>query len=624
MAPDLRQYPAYQSSRPYIRWWWLNGPFREQDIASQLDWLDAHGFGGVEIAWLDPTWQTRPSDAPRPAWLSEEWSALVAFAKQHADKIGLGCDLTFGSGWPFGGSWVAPEDAAHTLTGPSSQRLTGSWEDGPQRVLNHLSEGALRRYADGLAPALRPALAGSPSALFCDSLELDPAGIWSPELWDEFEAGFGYRLEEHLALARTHPHMRYEYRRMVGSMIQRTFFEPFVETCHALGAISRVQCHGAPTDLLAAYAAVDVPESEALLFDPPFSRIAASAAAMAGKPLVSAETFTAIYGMVEPGNVLPARYWRREQLADLKLLADAVFANGVNQIVWHGMPYNPPGGRNEFFASVHVGPDAAFTPDLPDFNEYLESLSRMLRHGRPYANLAVYLPYEDMLLRDRIPDDRKTPGAVFEWEMRQARVPVETEGYHPLWISEAFLRSAAVVDGLIEVGDVSFEALYLDCEWLDAAVLEEIVRLANEGARIVLKRPPQLPGMRRHAQYAGWLAELARLPNVRGEIADLGLTPLVSGDDLPSYWARQGERELLIFFAHPLAREVRYPMAYGQSFSEGPVERTVTLHHGGTNREVTLRFEPYQSIMLRLTADGEIGELDLGYTPEPPQRDSPR
>src|SRR5207248_1938514 len=89
---------------------------------------------------------------------------------------------------------------------------------------------------------------------------------------------------------------------------------------------------------------------------PTFSRIPASAAALAGKPVVSCETFTCVYGFVAPGNIEPLRYWRREQVADLKLLADALFAQGVNQILWHGMPFNGPGGRNEFYASVHVGP----------------------------------------------------------------------------------------------------------------------------------------------------------------------------------------------------------------------------------------------------------------------------
>jgi hypothetical protein len=621
MAPDLRQYPAYQSSRPYTRWWWLNGPFRREDIAFQLNWLEANGFGGVELAWLDPTWQGRSDAESRPEWLSSEWSELIAFAKHHADEIGLGCDFTFGSCWPFGGSRVSLEDAAQTLDGPSTQRLAGSWEPGSRLVLNHLSATALRRYADSLAPAFREALGGTPSALFCDSLELDPAGLWSPELWDQFEARFGYRLEERTTLARTHPHMRYEYRRLVSSTMQQAFFETFAQVCRGLGAISRVQCHGAPTDLLAAYASVDVPESEALLFEPRFSRIPASAAALAGRDLVSAETFSAIYGLVAPGNLTAGRYWRREQVADLKLLADAVLANGVNQIVWHGMPYNPPGGKNEFFASVHVGPGASFAGQLPAFNEYLETVTGFLRSGRPYTGLAVYLPYEDMLLRDRLPEEQRTPGAVFEWEMRGVAVPPETEGFHPLWVSEPFLRSAEVQDGRIEIGLATFDALYLDCEWLDAGALEEVVRLARDGARIVMKRPPSLPGMRRHPHYAEWLAELARSRNVRGSLAELDLKPLVVGDDLPYYWARQGERELLIFFAHPLARGVRYPMRYGQSFCDGAVERQVMLHYGEVSRQVTLRFEPYQSIMLRMSRDGEIGLLDLGYVPEPPARD---
>src|SRR5262249_45689558 len=144
------------------------------------------------------------------------------------------------------------------------------------------------------------------------------------------------------------------------------------EICREHGACSRVQCHGAPTDLLSAYAAVDIPESEAILFDPPFSRIAASAAALAGRAVVSAEAFTCVYGFIAPAYLEPYRYWHKEQVADMKLLADALFAHGVNQIVWHGMPFNPPGGRNEFYASVHVGPDAAFAGELRAFNRYLE------------------------------------------------------------------------------------------------------------------------------------------------------------------------------------------------------------------------------------------------------------
>ncbi|MGE3270630.1 MAG: glycosyl hydrolase, partial [Chloroflexota bacterium] len=257
MAPDPRQYPGFESSRPYVRWTWLNGPFRPEDIRYQLDWLNASGFGGVEVAWIDPAWQSGQGDPLRPAWLSQDWTELVAFAKAYADSLGLGCDFSFGSGTPVGGgSQVSLEHAAQTLDGPSPQRVTNSWEPGRWLIADRLSEDALRAYAAPLAPALAPALVGSLSALTCEVQGLDAAELWTTSLWDAFEARYGYRLEGRLELAKTHPHMRYEYRRMVGSAMQREFFDTYARICREFGAISRVQCHGAPVDLLAACATV--------------------------------------------------------------------------------------------------------------------------------------------------------------------------------------------------------------------------------------------------------------------------------------------------------------------------------------------------------------------------------
>src|SRR5262249_13051253 len=142
-----------------------------------------------------------------------------------------------------------------------------------------------------------------------------------------------------------------------------------------LGAVSRVQCHGAPTDLLAAYAATDVPESETVLFNPPFSRIAASAAALSGKPVVSAETFTCLYGF-------PKEHQAEERILDLKVTADSIVAHGINQILWHGMPFNAPGKNDHFYAAIHVGETGSLTPELAPFNEYLARVSGFMRRGK--------------------------------------------------------------------------------------------------------------------------------------------------------------------------------------------------------------------------------------------------
>lgn len=608
------------TSKPYVRWWWLAGPFCEADIVSQLDWLKANGFGGVELAWLRPSW-CGLHDEPEPAWLGYRWSRLTAFAKQYAQEIGLGCDFTFGSSWPFGGACVSMEYALHGFDGPRVERVWGSWDKGSpyeHRVLNHLNGNALRNYASALMPAFSPALAGSTSALFCDSLELDTPGMWSPQLWDAFEERFGYSLREYTRDLDELPDVRYDYRKIVSEAFIREFFEAFTAICHENGAISRVQCHGSPTDLLSAYSAVDIPESEALLFEPHFSRIPASAAALSGKPIVSAEMFTDIYGNIRNPDESP-RYWKEEAVADLKLLADAAFANGVNQVVWHGMPYKPPGSNVEFFAAVHVGPDAGFADQLLDFNAYLERISSELQLGRPYTNLAVYLPNEDNWMADRIPREQRTPGAVFKWEMRHVVVPSETEGYHPLWISLPFLKQAKYVDGEMRVGEAAFSSLYIDCEWLDVDALIEILRLAEEGLPVVLKRCPKQPGRNKSDDYEPMLKTLSALPNVGATMEHLQSEPLLKGADLPLYWARQTDEYIYVFFAHPLAHSIKYPMQYGQSHCSASIMRKVTVCTDVFSRKVQLEFGPCESLMIRVEkVSGELEFVDIEYDPLAP------
>ena len=261
----IRTYRPFTDSRPYTRWWFYD-EIRVADIRTQLQWVCDQGFGGVEIAFMYP--QSGAREAPR--WLSEAWTGLLVHAKQEADRLDIGCDFTFSTSWPFGGSIVSEEDAGQVFDGASAQRLEKSWElsyYGRGRILNHLDAGALARYADAVGGAMQPALRGTVSALFSDSWEVFPEGLWSAHLDSVFRDRFGYDLASFKGSIDQHPDVRYDYRKLLSEAAIEGFFRPYAEICRRLGAVSRVQCHGAPTDLLAAFALADIPESEALLFE---------------------------------------------------------------------------------------------------------------------------------------------------------------------------------------------------------------------------------------------------------------------------------------------------------------------------------------------------------------------
>lgn len=602
------------SSKPYVRWWWLCGPFRDADMAQQLDWLRDHGFGGVEIAWIAPSWLS--GEAPRPGWLSPEWTRLVAVANRLAKERNLGCDFTFGSCWPFGGTHVSAEDASQNFGGPSPERLQCSWEDGEAgecRIVNHLSAGALKRYADRLLAALGPALDGGGSALFCDSLEVDTRGLWDRELWDVFASRFGYRLEPFARALDSHPDVRYDYRKLIAETMTREFYAAFSSTCRKAGVHARVQCHGSPTDLISSYGAVEIPETETLLFEPVFARIASSAAAAHGKPVVSCETFTCIYGFSHLRDPALHRLWKREDLLDLRLLADAVIANGVNQVVWHGMPYNPPGQNVEFYAAVHVGPDSGIADSLFQLNRYLTHLCGVMQGGRTHSQVAVYIPNEDNWMEGAIPPEERTPGATQRWQMRHVAMPKDVEGYHPLWVSTNVLATAQVCDKALLVGDLSFEALYVDSNWMDADGLAQVHRLASAGLPVVVRRRPRPPGHRPGAEYGNMVTSLLRLPSVVSSMEECRIPPFASGAELPFHWARDIDGATYVFLAHPEARRISYPMKYQQAHAAKTCSVRMRFRCGGRDHDVRVRFGPSRSALLRLNADGSHRYIDLRW-----------
>jgi hypothetical protein len=612
----VKSESLYPTARPYTRWWWFASEIQKADIRSQLDWLKENGFGGVEIAFIYPP--DRDPGAKRLRWLSPEWTDAVTCAKRYAESIGLGCDFTFGTLWPFGGTFVRDRDRTRVYGDPAfKQLLELSWTHPKAgNVLNHMNRGAFERYAKVMGAALAPALkTGSRSALFCDSWEVETKKIWTGGFGREFRKRFGYDIRPFMEniYAAENKDARYDYMKLVADYVLRDFYIPFTEKCHALGAFSRVQCAGSPTDLITAYAEVDVPETEAMLYEPNFAKVVASAAALAGRNAVSSETFTCLYGF-------PRVHFKEEQTADLKLVADALFANGVNQIIWHGMPYNKAGDdTNVFYATVHVGTGGSLTEELPAFNRYMTTVSRIMRKGKTYSDVAVYLPLEDAWVAGEYPESLQSKWSWGAFELRYVHMPGELKGYHALWVNGYFLRKGELRDGLLHCGGAVFSSLYIDVEYLDSDALDAILGLAENGFPVCVKRTPGEPGRVKSGTYKARLEELMRLPSVSGDFRKIARRPpLVEGEDLPDFWCRVAGDDYYIFFSQPKAENLTLPVAYGQAYTEDTIERGVKINVNGRSADTVLRFEPYQSVLVKVDADGRVSPVDIRFVPKIP------
>ena len=295
-------------------------------------------------------------------------------------------------------------------------------------VIDHLDADVVAGhygYAYGTRTGLDAQYGAPFMGFFNDSLEFKLDRLGSVDILEEFRDRRGYDLTPHLPaifipardnfflteVGRQQPapdfrldendeRIRHDYQKTVSDLIIERFARASADWAEARGLVSKAQTYGSDFDVLAAMGQNTMPETEQLFAGGSeyALKLATSGAEIYGRPVVSAEAFVwyKLAYAVSP--------------AQIKAAADKLFLSGVNQIIYHGIPYVPQddsyreafgelgwypfsGPENDSNFSGNYGPASPVWEVLPDLNAYVTRAQSLLKAGHQRSDVFIYYPF---------------------------------------------------------------------------------------------------------------------------------------------------------------------------------------------------------------------------------------
>jgi hypothetical protein len=108
-ADDALAWPVLTSpTRPWTYWWWMGSAVDKTNLTRELQRYHDARLGGVHIV---PIYGPKGWESNYISYLSPKWMELLGYTVSEAHRLGLGVDMTTGTGWCFGGPEVSDRDA---------------------------------------------------------------------------------------------------------------------------------------------------------------------------------------------------------------------------------------------------------------------------------------------------------------------------------------------------------------------------------------------------------------------------------------------------------------------------------------------------------------------------------
>ncbi len=155
-APDdALAWPALTSqTRPWVWWWWHGSAVDQTNIAHELQRFHDAGLGGVQITSIYGVKGEEARDIP---YLTPAWLAMMGYTVDEAQRLGMGVDMTLGSGWCFGGPTVSDHDAnasvvVKTFEVAAGEKLNGKFNrDSTQALVAFSPDGKSVELTDKIS-----------------------------------------------------------------------------------------------------------------------------------------------------------------------------------------------------------------------------------------------------------------------------------------------------------------------------------------------------------------------------------------------------------------------------------------------------------------------------------------
>ncbi len=548
-AADTVSWPAITAqTRPWAYWWWMGSAVDRTNLTRELQRYHDAGLGGVHII---PIFGAKGWESNYISYLSPEWMDMMDYTVAEAHRLGMGVDMTTGTGWCFGGPDVSDRDAnagvvvktfdlaagerlpekfdreatqslmafppegkgvelkdSITTNGevffsppsglwrvyaisqkPSGQKVKRAAPGGEGWMLNPFYPTATSDYLRRFTDAFAHYDGPKPRAQYQDSYEYK--SDWAPDLFAEFERRRGYKLQAELpALFGTNQN---DHVARVKSDYRETLSDIMVEETEPLW-IQWSHEHG----FITRYEAHGAPGNLLDLYavaDVPETEFFR----MNRSPLVS--KFASSAAHLKGGNLVASETgtWLAEHftetLGEMKALVDDLFLGGVNHVFYHGTCYSPaeagwPGWL--FYAATQMNPRNSIWRDVPALNNYVARCQSILQSGQSDNDVLLYWPVYDFW---NDPAGRLTQLQVENQQVWFEHQPIAKMA-HELWnqgfafdyASDRQLQSAMVKQGQIQMPGGNYRVLVVpSCRHLPLPTAQQLLSLVRAGAAVIFQ-----------------------------------------------------------------------------------------------------------------------------------------